>query len=43
MDPNHEENEEMLNWVGGSFDPEHFDIEEVELDHPDKRLKYALT
>jgi len=43
MDPNHEENEEMLNWVGGSFDPEHFDIEEVEFDHPGKRLKYALT
>jgi len=26
-DPDHEEYEEMIEWAGGSFDPEHFDIE----------------
>lgn len=25
----HKEHRELLNWVGGSFDPEHFDLEEV--------------
>jgi tetratricopeptide (TPR) repeat protein len=28
-DPTHEEREEMLEWVGGAFDPEAFDAEEV--------------
>lgn len=28
-DPNDPEHEEMLEWVGGEFDPEEFDIEEV--------------
>jgi len=28
-DPNHPEHKEMLDWVGGEFDPEHFDIAEV--------------
>jgi len=28
-DPNHPEHEETLDWVGGEFDPEHFDIAEV--------------
>jgi hypothetical protein len=28
-DPNHEEHEEYLEWVGGEFDPEAFDLEEV--------------
>jgi len=28
-DPKHPEHEEMLEWVGGEFDPEHFDIAEV--------------
>jgi hypothetical protein len=28
-DPNHSEHEEMLEWLGGDFDPEKFDVEEV--------------
>jgi len=41
-DPNHEEYEEMLEWVGGEFDPEHFDVKEVRFDDPDKRRKMAF-
>jgi len=28
-DPRHEEHENLLEWIGGSFDPERFDIDEV--------------
>ncbi len=28
-DPKHEEHEEMLEWIGGAFDPEAFDLDEV--------------
>jgi hypothetical protein len=28
-DKEHEEHEEMLEWIGGSFDPEYFDLDEV--------------
>jgi len=28
-DPDHERHEELLEWLGGDFDPEHFDLEEV--------------
>ncbi len=28
-DPNHPEHESYLEWVGGDFDPEYFDLEEV--------------
>jgi hypothetical protein len=41
-DPNHEEHEEMLEWLGGEFDSEHFDVEEVRFDDPDKRRKIAF-
>ncbi|MCG2704316.1 MAG: plasmid pRiA4b ORF-3 family protein [Candidatus Omnitrophica bacterium] len=27
--PNHARHEEMLEWIGGSFDPEEFDMEEI--------------
>jgi hypothetical protein len=33
-DPRHSDHEEMLEWVGGSFDPEMFDLESV-----NKRLR----
>ena len=32
QDPKHEEHEETLEWVGGEFDPEKFDLEEVNED-----------
>ncbi|MGB7534069.1 MAG: plasmid pRiA4b ORF-3 family protein [Halobacteriota archaeon] len=40
--PEHEEYEEMLEWLGGEFDPEDFDVEEVSFADPDKRRKMAL-
>jgi hypothetical protein len=42
IDPDHEQHEELLNWIGGSFDPEHFDTKEVVFENPNQRLKYAL-
>ncbi len=38
-DPENEEYEEMLEWLGGDFDPEDFDAKKVVFDDPDKRLK----
>jgi hypothetical protein len=38
-DPDHEEHEDMLDWVGGEFDPEHFDAKEVRFDDPVKRRR----
>ncbi|MFU8766680.1 MAG: plasmid pRiA4b ORF-3 family protein [Candidatus Methanoperedens sp.] len=40
--PDHEEYEEMLEWAGREFDPEHFDCEEVSFNDPGKRLKMML-
>ena len=40
--PNHKEYEEMIEWLGGEFAPEHFDAEEVVFDDPDKRRKIAF-
>ena len=40
--PEHEEHEEMLEWLGGEFDPEDFDVEEVSFADPDKRRKRAF-
>ena len=37
-DPNHEEHAEMLEWVGGSFDPEAFDLDQLNQDLADYRL-----
>lgn len=42
QDPQHEEHDRMLEWVGGSFDPEHFDPDEVAFDDPDKRWRIAF-
>lgn len=42
MDPGHEEHDEMLEWAGGHFDPEEFDMTEIQFDDPEERLKYAL-
>jgi len=40
--PEDEEHEEMLEWIGGDFDPEYFDPEEVVFDDPDERRKFAF-
>lgn len=42
MNPSHERHEEMLNWVGGKFEPEYFDIGKVCFDDPKKRLKLSV-
>lgn len=41
-DPTHEGHDEMLEWIGCSFDPEYFDPKNVRFDNPKKRLKNAL-
>jgi hypothetical protein len=33
-DPHHKEYEMILEWQGGEFDPEYFDVEEVSFDDP---------
>jgi len=42
QDPEHEEYEEMLSWVGGEFDPESFDPQEVRFDDPRERWNLAF-
>ena len=41
-DPSHEEYEEMMDWIGGEFDPEHFDPAEVTFDDPAQRFKMVF-
>lgn len=43
MDPKHERHEELLAWVGGEFDPEYFNKEEVDFDDPKHRLEFMLN
>lgn len=38
-DPKHDEHDEMLEWVGGEFDPDHFDVNDIVFDNPAERLK----
>jgi hypothetical protein len=40
--PEHEEYEDLLNWVGGKFDPEYFDPQKVRFMDPVKRRKSAF-
>lgn len=40
--PKHTEHKEMLEWIGGEYDPEHFDVKEVKFIDPDKRRRDAL-
>ena len=42
-DPEHEQHNEMLEWIGEEFDPEYFDPNEITFDDPDKRLKTAFS
>ncbi len=41
-DPAHEEHKNMLQWLGGEFDPERFDSAAVKFDDPKKRWKRAF-
>ena len=41
-DSNHEQHAELLEWVGGSFDPEAFDPARMRFDNPAKRWKQAF-
>src|SRR5262245_56392125 len=40
-DPQHDEHEAMLTWVGGEYDPDEFDPARVRFDDPKKRLRMA--
>lgn len=41
QDPEHEQHEEMLEWIGGEFDPEYFDFEDVDFMDPEEHRKWA--
>jgi hypothetical protein len=41
-DPDHDNHDRMLEWIGGSFDPNYFDLEEVMFDDPKQRLEIAF-
>ncbi|MFQ5770684.1 MAG: plasmid pRiA4b ORF-3 family protein [bacterium] len=41
-DPTHEEYEEMMEWLGGEFDPEHFEAKKVRFDDPEVRRQIAF-
>lgn len=38
----HPEQKELLEWVGGKYDPNKFDPKKVKFDNPSKRWKYAF-
>jgi len=40
--PEDEEYEETIQWLGGQYDPEHFEPAEVQFDDPDERFKRAF-
>ncbi len=42
QNPQHEEHDSMLEWVGGSFDPEAFDAKSVHFDDPGERWRIAF-
>lgn len=42
QDKQHPEHEEMMKWVGGSYDPDGFDAKRVEFDDPRKRWRQAF-
>ena len=41
-DSEHEEYGRMMEWLGGGYDPEHFDVKEVVFTDPKKRLRRLL-
>ena len=38
-DPKHKQHKELMEWVGGEFDPEYFDPKDVVFEDPDEELK----
>jgi hypothetical protein len=41
-DPQHEEFEQMREWLGGAFDPESFDVRRIRFDNPEARWARAF-
>ena len=41
-DPDGEEYEDTIEWLGGDFDPEYFDPVDVYFDDPEERRKFAI-
>lgn len=42
-DPKHTEHDSMLDWIGGEFDPEYFNPDNVCFDDPNERRKIAFS
>ena len=42
-DPEHEEHEQTVTWLGGSYDPARFDLKKIRFDNPAKRWKKAFA
>ena len=40
--PKHKEHKEMLSWVGGRYDPAHFDLQAIKFSNPVFRLRRML-
>ena len=40
--PDHEEYEEWMEWLGGEYDPEAFDPQNIDFDDPKQRLEFVL-
>jgi hypothetical protein len=41
-DPEDEDHDDMRTWVGEEWDPERFENDRVQFDHPYKRWKFAF-
>lgn len=42
QNPSHEQHNELLEWIGGSFNPERFDIGAVSFDNPEERFYHTF-
>jgi hypothetical protein len=42
-DPNHEDHERLLTWIGGKYDPEEFSADQVKFTNANVRLKRLLA
>ena len=41
--PGHEEYEDMITWLGGKYDPEEFNPDDIKFDNPKKRWERAFS